>query len=90
MRRVLIACALLAFAACNSAERRRVVAEQVAKDTVAAVWHHTVGVDSVLPRGDTTVVWISPTNWMATDAPQAGVRVGPAGRVLAIQWIFGG
>jgi hypothetical protein len=54
------------------------------------VWHHTVGVDSVQSRGDTAIVWISPTNWMATDAPRAGVRVGPAGRVVAIQWINGG
>ena len=90
MRCAAIACALVAILGCNSAERRRAVAEQVAKDTVAKVWHHSVGVDSVLPRGDTTIVWISPTNWMATDAPQAGVRVGPAGRVLGIQWILGG
>ena len=90
MRYVAIACALAALVGCRSAARRRADAEQAAKDTVAAVWHHTVGVDSVLSRGDTTLVWISPTNWMATDAPQAGVRVGPTGRVLAIQWIMGG
>ena len=90
MRTIAAACTLAACVACHSAERRRAVAEQVARDTVAQAWHHTVGIDSVVPRGDTTIVWISPTNWMATDAPQAGVRVGPAGRVLAIQWIFGG
>jgi hypothetical protein len=49
-----------------------------------------VGVDSVRTRGDTATVWVSPRNWMATDAPQAGVRVLPDGRVAAIQWILGG
>jgi hypothetical protein len=86
----MLTCCLIALAGCSSPERRRAEAEQVARDTVARAWRHTVGVDSVLARGDTTIVWISPTNWMATDAPQAGVRVGPEGRVFAIQWIYGG
>jgi hypothetical protein len=90
MRYVMLACCLLAYVGCSSPERRRAEAERVARDTVGRAWRHTVGVDSVLARGDTTIVWISPTNWMATDAPQAGVRVGPAGRVVAIQWVNGG
>jgi hypothetical protein len=90
MRYVVFTCWLIAFAGCGSPERRRAEAERVAQDTVSRAWRHTVGVDSVLARGDTTIVWISPTNWMATDAPQAGVRVGPTGRVLAIQWVYGG
>jgi hypothetical protein len=90
MRHLAIACTFIAFVGCTSPERRRAEAERVAQDTVARAWRHTVGVDSVVMRSDTTVVWISPTNWLATDAPQAGVRVGPAGRVLAIQWIYGG
>lgn len=83
-------CAFLMFSGCGSAERERAVAEQVARDTAMRAWRHEVGVDSVRVRGDTTLVWVSPRNWMATDAPQAGVRVMPGGRVLSIQWIMGG
>src|SRR5215207_5843907 len=68
----------------------RAVAERVAQDTAARAWQHAVGVDSVRMRGDTATVWVSPRNWMATDAPQAGVRVLPDGRVADIEWILGG
>jgi hypothetical protein len=87
---LIAAYALLALTACRSASRERAVAERVAQDTVSRTWRHEVGVDSVRLHGDTNVVWISPRNWMATDAPQAGVRVAPTGRVLSIQWILGG
>lgn len=68
----------------------RATAERVAQDTASHAWRHAVGVDSVRMRGDTATVWVSPRDWMATDAPQAGVRVTPDGRVAAIQWILGG
>jgi hypothetical protein len=71
-------------------EGDRAVALAAAQDTARRQWRHEVGVDSVQMRGDTTVVWVSPRNWMATDAPQAGVRVLPRGRVAGIQWILGG
>jgi hypothetical protein len=90
MRPLVIASMLAACTGTRSAERRRAVAERVAQDTAAQAWRHTVGVDSVLSQGDTTIVWVSPRNWMATDAPQAAVRVGPAGRVVGVKWIFGG
>jgi hypothetical protein len=90
MRHLAIICAVCTIVGCDSAERRRTAAERVAGDTVAQVWRRAASVDSVLTRGDTTIVWLSPTNWTATDAPQAGVRVGPAGHVLAVQWVTGG
>jgi hypothetical protein len=68
----------------------RRVAERVAQDTAARAWQHAVGVDSVRMRSDTTLVWVSPRHWQATDAPQAGVRVTPEGRVAAVQWVLGG
>jgi hypothetical protein len=71
-------------------ERDRAVALKAAQDTASHQWHHEVGVDSVQMRGDTTVVWVSPRNWMATDAPQARVRILSPGRVVGIQWILGG
>ena len=84
----------LVLAACQARAtdpaRLRAAAERVAQDTATRAWHHAVGIDSVRMRGDTATVWVSPRDWMATDAPQAGVRVSPDGRVIAIQWIFGG
>ena len=74
----------------DGATTNRVVAERAAQDTARRQWRHEVGVDSVQVRRDTTVVWVSPRNWMATDAPQAGVRVLPGGRIVGIQWIMGG
>jgi hypothetical protein len=71
-------------------QRDRAAARAVARDTAAHAWRHEVDVDSVRLRGDTTVVWVSPRNWMATDAPQAGVRVMPRGRVVGVEWIMGG
>jgi hypothetical protein len=68
----------------------RAAALAAAKDTVKRAWKHEVAVDSVVARGDTTVVWVSPRDWMATDAPHAGVSVLPGGRIAAIQWIMGG
>ena len=85
---------LPACAACASqppvddAQRARI--ERIAQDTASRAWTHAVGVDSVRMRGDTTVVWVSPRDWRATDAPQAGVRVMRDGRIAAIQWIMGG
>ena len=73
----------------NSAQNRA-LALTAALDTARHQWQHEVGVDSVQMRGDTAVVWVSPRNWMATDAPQAGVRVLPRGRVVGVQWIMGG
>jgi hypothetical protein len=70
--------------------RDRAAALAAAQDTARHQWHHEVGVDSVQTRGDTTVVWVSPRNWMATDAPQAGVGVIPSGRIVGIRWIMGG
>jgi hypothetical protein len=70
--------------------RDRALALTAAQDTARHQWQHEVGVDSVQTRGDTTVVWVSPRNWMATDAPQAGVGVIPPGRIVAIRWIMGG
>jgi hypothetical protein len=91
-----LACLVVMFAitacargALTSAEFRA-RAEVVARDTASHARRHEVGVDSVRMRKDTAVVWVSPRNWMATDAPQAGVRVGPDGRIVAIQWIMGG
>ena len=69
---------------------RRAIAERVAQDTAARAWRHAVGVDSVRMHGDTALVWVSPRDWRATDAPQAGVRVTPDGRVVAVQWVHGG
>jgi hypothetical protein len=71
-------------------ERDRAVALKAAQDTAGQRWQHEVGVDSVQMRGNTTVVWVSPRNWMATDAPQASVRVLAGGRVVGIRWILGG
>ena len=68
----------------------RVRAERIAEDTTARAWRHAVGVDSVRMRGDTTVVWVSPRNWQATDAPQAGVHVTPSEQISTIQWVMGG
>ena len=86
--------AAAALAACQDREgeqaRLRAAAEAAALDTASRAWRHAVGVDSVVVRGDTTTVWVSPRNWMATDAPQAGVRVSPDGRVASVQWILGG
>ena len=80
--------------ACRRAEPvsspARRVAERVAQDTASRAWQHAVGVDSVRMRGDTAIVWVSPRDWMATDAPQAGVRVTPNGQVAAVQWVLGG
>ena len=94
MLRVTIVFGIAAALGCHSSardmERERSVALVAAQDTVRRQWKHEVGVDSVQMRGDTTIVWVSPRNWMATDAPQAGVRVLPRGRIVAIQWIMGG
>jgi hypothetical protein len=85
---------LPAIAACarqppaDGAQRARL--ERIAQDTVSRAWKHAAGVDSVRVHGDTTVVWVSPRDWRATDAPQAGVRVMRDGRIAAIQWIMGG
>jgi hypothetical protein len=68
----------------------RAVALKTAQDTASRQWQHEVGVDSVQMRGDTTVVWVSPRNWMATDAPRARVRILSGGHVAGIQWIMGG
>jgi hypothetical protein len=68
----------------------RTLALTAAQDAARRQWKHEVGVDSVQVRADTTVVWVSPRNWMATDAPQAAVRVLPRGRVVGVQWIMGG
>ena len=70
--------------------RERAAAERVALDTTGRAWRHTVGVDSLRTRGDTTIVWVSPTNWMATDEPQAGIYVVPGARIARIQWVHGG
>jgi hypothetical protein len=61
-----------------------------AQDTVARAWKRATKVDSILTRADTSIVWISPAVWMATDAPQASVKVRRDGRVVAVQWIAGG
>ena len=94
MRRVAILIGLTLVLGCRAQARvateDRALALTAAQDTVRRQWRHEVGVDSVQVRGDTTVVWVSPRNWMATDAPQAGVRVLPRGRIVAIQWIMGG
>ena len=81
---------LLAFSACTGGADRQATAERVAQDTAKRTWQHEVGVDSVQRQADTTTVWVSPRNWMATDAPQASVRVGPTGRIISIRWILGG
>jgi hypothetical protein len=70
--------------------RHRTAAERVALDTTGRAWRHTVAVDSVRLRGDTVIVWVSPSNWMATDEPNAGVHVVPDARIVRIQWIHGG
>jgi hypothetical protein len=88
--RCIVAVVMIVLTGCQSAGGERAVAERVAQDTARRAWRHDVGIDSVRQRGDTTLVWVSPRNWMATDAPQAGVRVGPRGRVVSIQWILGG
>jgi len=72
----------------DGAQRARL--ERIAQDTASRAWRHAVGVDSVRMHGDTAVVWVSPRDWRATDAPQAAVRVTPDGRIAAIQWIMGG
>ena len=93
MRSVLLIASVM-LAACGDreaeAQRERVTAERVAQDTASRAWRHTVGVDSLRMRGDTVVVWVSPRNWAATDAPQAGVSVAPGGRIVHIRWILGG
>ena len=71
-------------------ERDRAVALTTAQDTARHQWQHEVGVDSVLLHGDTTVVWVSPRSWMATDAPQAAVSVLRGGRIVGVRWIMGG
>jgi hypothetical protein len=71
-------------------EQDRAVVLIAAQDTARRQWQHEVGVDSVREHGDTSVVWVSPRNWMATDAPQAAVRVLRGGRIVGIQWILGG
>ena len=89
----IVAAASIAGCARNTdqdAVAKRAAAERVAMDTTRRAWNHDVGVDSVRTRGDTSVVWVSPRNWMATDAPQAGVRVNAQGKIVAIQWILGG
>ena len=78
------------MAGCGQPGPSRAVAERLAMDSVSRTWNHPVGVDSVRLRADTTIVWVSPRNWMATDAPQAGVHVAPNARIARIQWIFGG
>src|SRR3981081_541757 len=94
MRRIAGAISLFLSVGCRPPARHpngdRAVACKTAQDTASRQWQHEVGVDSVQMRGDTTVVWVSPRNWMATDAPQAGVRVLPRGRVVGVQWIRGG
>lgn len=80
----------LASSACGPAAATRASAERAAQDTVRRAWRHEVGVDSVRQRGDTTIVWVSPRKWMATDAPQAGVSVGPTGQVVSVHWVLGG
>ena len=82
--------ALIALSACDTVQAPSAQPERVALDSVGRAWKHSVGVDSVRQHGDTTVVWVSPTNWMATDAPQAGVLVGADGKIISIKWIFGG
>jgi hypothetical protein len=89
--RLLLATTTLACAGkpqADGAQRARI--ERIAQDTASREWKHAVGVDSVRMRGDTTVVWVPPRDWRATDAPQAGVRVMRDGRIAAIQWIMGG
>ena len=86
----LAASLVLTFAACRPRVSARSHAERVAQDTARRAWRHEVGVDSVRQRGDTTIVWVSPRQWMATDAPQAGVRVVPNGRVVSVHWVMGG
>ena len=94
MQRVAILIGLTVALACRSERdavaRDRTAAETAARDTARRQWQHEVGIDSAQVRGDTTVVWVSPRNWLATDAPQAGVRVLPGGRIVSIQWIMGG
>ena len=91
---ILTAGLMLALVACaDPAEERariRAAAERVAQDTVSRAWSHAVGVDSVVMLGDTSVVWVSPRNWLATDAPQAGVRVDRDAKIVGIKWIMGG
>ncbi len=85
--------AAVALAACRDpapAQSRTRAAERVALDTASRAWRHAAGVDSVRGVGDTVVVWVSPRDWTATDAPQAGVRVAPGGRVVGVPWILGG
>jgi hypothetical protein len=71
-------------------EQERAMALATAQDTARRQWNHAVGVDSAQTRGDTTVVWVSPRKWMATDAPQAVIRVHAGGRIVGIRWIMGG
>jgi hypothetical protein len=85
-----MAVALGCESSARAVERERAIARTAAQDTATHQWRHEVGVDSVQMRGDTTIVWVSPRNWMATDAPQAVVHVVPGGRVTGVQWIMGG
>jgi hypothetical protein len=91
--RVPVVIALALIAACKSSERDskrdQSVALAAAQDTASKQWKHEVGVDSIQMRGDTSVVWVSPRNWQATDAPQAVVRV-LDGRIVVVHWIMGG
>jgi hypothetical protein len=91
----LVRAVLLSVSAACASERppdgaKRVEVQQIALDTASRAWNHAAGVDSVRMHGDTAVVWVSPRDWQATDAPQAGVRVTPDGRITAIQWVMGG
>ena len=90
---LVVAACVIVSAGCQSAkvnEGDRAAALKAATDTAAATWKHSVGADSVRTRGDTVVVYVSPTQWMATDAPQAVVHVLPRGRIVKVQWILGG
>lgn len=92
--RLLALAAILVLAACAGdapvAGDFRARAERIALDTTAKAWRHAVGVDTVFMAGDTAVVWVSPRDWLATDAPHAGVHVAPGGRITSIEWILGG
>jgi hypothetical protein len=89
---VLIAASLVIGCRDTAADqaRQRAAAERVALDMTGRAWNHSVAVDSFLTRGDTAIVWVSPSDWMATDEPNAGVHVVPGARIVRIQWIYGG
>ena len=84
----------LALGACRSSDRKsdrdQSAALAAAQDTASRQWKHEVGVDSIQTSGDTSIVWVSPRNWNATDAPHAAVRVLPDGRIIVVHWIMGG